>query len=251
MSEIEDAAALLVEVRRTGVQLTDFPPELVPETIGDAYAVQDAVLRTLGIPIAGWKVSPMINGTPPFCAPILADVSFPSPATLSVSAFPKAEVEVEVALRLDRDLPPRPSPYRREDIIEAVSSVHPALEILTSRFTDRLAPPRLVGMADAQSNGAIVYGPAAPILSTLDFAKVTIVLRLDDEIAGTTDKGAATIEVLDAVAWLADHTASRGWPLATGQIIITGARVGPLPLGGFAKIEAELTGIGSVSAIYG
>lgn len=251
MSEIDDAAALLAEARRSGVPMQSLPEELVPTTVGEAYAIQDAVLKLLKVPVAGWKVAPMVDDNPPFCAPLLADIVFASPAKLSADAFPKAEVEVEIALRLDKDLPPRPSPYRREDVIDAIGTAHPAFEILGSRFTDRLAPPRLVAIADMQSNSATVYGPAAPSLAALDFSTVGITLKIDGDVAAMAEKGATTIQVLDAVAWLADHAASRGWPLKAGQILITGARIGPMPIAGSARLDAELQGVGTVSAVYG
>ena len=39
-------------------------------------------------------------------------------------------IEAEVAFRLGRDLPPRAAPYTRAEVMAALATAHPAIEVL-------------------------------------------------------------------------------------------------------------------------
>ena len=52
--------------------------------------------------------------------------------------------EPEFCFRMARDLPPRPSPYSVAEVLDAVATLHPAIEIPDSRFAD------FVGAGEAQ-----------------------------------------------------------------------------------------------------
>src|SRR6266446_101837 len=45
-------------------------------------------------------------------------------------------IEAEIAFRLARDLPKRDKPYTRDEIVAAIASMHPAIELVDTRFAD-------------------------------------------------------------------------------------------------------------------
>jgi 2-keto-4-pentenoate hydratase len=237
---ILDAASVLRNAAE-GARIDDLPPELIPDSIEEAYAIQDALVQ--GEEIGGWKIAPTAAGQVPRCS-IIAASRFAKDGSTLPSELRVPEVEVEVAFRLCRDLPGIAEPCTRQDVIDAIGSTHVAFEILDSRFLDRKKVSALTALADGQSNCLVIIGegirgyPASSSLRpslTMGGARFEVEKALPENDA-----------LLGAVAWLAGHAATRGHPLRTGQIIITGARVGPFPIKPSTTLEAELAGIGRV-----
>ena len=71
-------------------------------------------------------------------------------------------IEAEVAFRLARDLPKRDKSYARDEIVAAIASMHPVIELVDTRFADFAKIDALSKLADNQSNAALIYGPAVP-----------------------------------------------------------------------------------------
>lgn len=225
-----------------GDRLARLEPEAEPLSEVEAYAIQEAVLG--GEAVAGWKVAPARNGVIR-CAPLglsrlLADGDLMPPDLRAPL------IEVELALHLARDIPAGADAAL---ILAAIGGVSLAFEILDSRFVDRKAVSPLSALADAQSNRAFVAGRATVPWPALDCAKVPLTLRADGGIVAETPGGASSAQVAEALIWLAAHAAARGRPLRKGQIIITGSRLGPMPLPACRRMSAEGGGVGTVSLI--
>lgn len=239
---------LLLEHRASGMLIADLPPDLVPETAEDAYLIQNETVAVLG-PVGAWKVQPMPETGLPFAAPILARTIFPDGAELRIANYPSLGIEVEVAVTLNRDLPLRSEDYTADDMQAAIGSLHLAFEILASRFTDRSKVPLLAGIADLQHSGAIVLGAAVTPNPLPEFGTQSIELSIDGAVVAATPGNAKTSNMLTALAWLANHAAGRGLSLKTGDVVITGSRIGPLPVAG-SKVEASAQGLGSLIANF-
>ena len=73
----------------------------------------------------------------------------------------------------------------------------------------------------------------------------------DGEVVATGTGAACLGDPIDAVAWLAGQARRLGEPLRRGQIILSGA-LGPMaPIAPGTRLEASLSGLGSVSFCYG
>ena len=81
-------------------------------------------------------------------------------ARLPGRQFTTRMVEAEICLKLGHDLEVRDTPFTGAEVLAAVESCHPAIEILQSRFTDSDAQDRLSQLGDFISHGAFVYGTA-------------------------------------------------------------------------------------------
>jgi len=242
--------SLLLAQRAAGTTLADLPADLVPETIVEAYAIQNETIAALGT-IGAWKVTPMPAEGEPFCSPILARDVYNSGATLRRADLPGLGIEVEVAVTIATDLPARAGGYSPAAVKAAIGSIHVVLEVLASRYHDRKAVPRLAGFADLQSNGAVVVGPAVVVTQLPEFGAQVMSLALDGVQVQSTNGDATTENVLAALTWLADHAAARGTPLKAGDMVITGARLGPQP-STFTGTSAVATapGLGTVAASF-
>jgi 2-keto-4-pentenoate hydratase len=239
---------ILLRSRISGSLIVDLPTDAVPQTVEDAYRVQNETVAVLG-PVGAWKVQPMPETGVPFASPILARTVLADGALLRAADFPSLGIEVEVAVTLGRDLPLKPEGYTAADLPSAIGSFHIALELLASRFIDRSAVPKLTGIADLQHSGAIVLGAPVSFETLPEFGNQTMSLNMDDVSVAETSGNATTANMMAALAWLANHAAARGLQLKAGDIVITGARLGPVPLDG-SKVHALAAGLGSVSAVF-
>ena len=241
---------LLLAQRAAGTTLADLPGDLVPPTLADAYAIQSETIAALG-PVGAWKVTPMPAEGEPFCSPILARDVHNSGATLKRADLPGLGIEVEVAVSLATDLPAKAGGYSADAVKAAIGSVHLVLEVLASRYLDRKAVPRLAGFADLQSNGAVVVGPAIVTPQLPEFGSQAMSLALDGTHVQSTTGDATTANDRAAQAWRAGPAGARGLPLKAGDVVITGARLGPQP-SPFTGTSAIATapGLGTVSAAF-
>jgi 2-keto-4-pentenoate hydratase len=245
-----EAAELLLEIRRTRQRPAGLPQRLQPQTVEDAYAMQDVVVERLG-GIGGWKIVFPAPGASPRCSPIPASEIVASGAVLDWDAFLLPEVEVEVAVVLGRDLPPRPDPYTPEEIKAAIARVTGAFELLGSRFADRTAATRTESLADLLSSAGVVIGDGDGRFDRTEFADVAMSLTFDGVVVGTASGGPSSSEVLDTLAWLANHACGRCGGLRAGQVVITGARIHPISLPSHGvRMTAQVAGLGHVDATF-
>jgi len=242
----EQAASMLLDVRKTGKLLTNLPEHMHPSTLDEAYIIQDASVRAQGA-VGGWKLSMSEKKEGRFVSAIPAPLVIASPATLPAPKGVVVEIEGEIALRVARDLLPRDKPYTAEEVADAIGSLHAAIEVLGSRFANRKAVPPLVAVADLQSNAGIVYGPGLTDWRKVEFADVKMTLTFDGAPAAKADGGPATATAMTALAFLADQAVGRHGGLKQGQIIITGARVKPIVLNPGVTAELDVVGIGKAS----
>src|SRR6201994_3737499 len=68
--------------------------------------------------------------------------------------------EPEFAFRMASDLPPRSQPYTVQQVLDAVTTLHPAIEIPDSRFADFVSAGAAQIIADNACAHLFVLGPA-------------------------------------------------------------------------------------------
>jgi 2-keto-4-pentenoate hydratase len=236
----EQAARLLARLAEEGATIPDLPEAIRPATAAAAYAVQDAALE--GAMPYGWKVGPADVPGSLCAAPLRGVAPYSSPHTLSGPGASTMAIEVEVAVTLGADLPGGAS---AEEVGRSIAGVHLAYELFSSRYADRakVAFPSL--LADHLSNAGIVVGTGQAFDPDLRLDTLEIELLSDGEPAGNSASGPTLATVLEQLAWLADHASGRGFPLRRGTVVLTGARIGPLPVapGGALQANAAIGGV--------
>ena len=215
---VADAADLLVAARRTGTLLDALPDACRPQTLEDAFAIQDATVAALGETIAGWKVA-IVDGQT-VRAPIMASLVFENGARIKAAAMPLLGIEAEIAFRFDRGLPA--GTYTYEDVAGAVSAFA-AIELVDSRFRSHTAVSAQERNADFITNGGFVRGPSAAAWRTLDLVNIPITLTIGgQEIVKRTGGHMAGDPLLPAVALV---NALPGG-IKSGQFVTTGTYTG-------------------------
>jgi 2-keto-4-pentenoate hydratase len=242
---LERAAWLLLDARQRKAWLDALPADAMPQTIEEAHAIADRVAAQLG-GRGGWKVGAASPQATPGCAPLAASLIHSSPAKLAVGNFQWIGIEAEIAFKFARDLPAREHPYAQAEVLAAVASVHPAIEIADSRYRDWRARSGLEQAADCGNNGAFILGPASAAPATIDQMTVTAEVSIGSarRIAKTGGNTAGNVQRL--LTWLANHCAARGTPLRAGDVVTSGSCTGLEIIPG-GQVRAVLAGIGEVS----
>jgi len=236
------ATELLVAARRTGKLLDALPEDCKPQTLVDAFAIQDATVAALGEAVAGFKVA-VIDGSV-IRAPIMASLVFENGARVKANTMPLLGIEAEIAFRFERDMPA--GTYSYDDVAAAVSAFA-AIELVDSRFRDFRAVSAQERNADFVNNGGFVVGPFAAAWRSLDLKNIPITLTTGGVVTVKQNGGhMAGDPLLPAVALVNDLPGG----IKAGQFITTGTYTGLT----FAKpgqtSVAEFAGFGPVEVAF-
>jgi 2-keto-4-pentenoate hydratase len=134
-------------------------------------------------------------------------------------------VEAEIAFLVGKDLPPRNPQYTRDEVLDAMASCHPAIEVLESAFTAPVLP-NPGPQSDLQTNGGFVYGPAFAGWRNADFSKESVVLSIDGVVRVERTGSNTSGDLLRLLPYLANEGAARTGGLHAGQWITTGSWTG-------------------------
>ena len=242
-----DEAARLLCAARGGAPVHELPANCRPQSDADAYEIQEAVIRRLGEAVGGWKVGAASAGAAAFCAPIFGRMIRPSPASYDPGELRLIGIEAEIAFRLGRDLAPRAAAYGRDEVI-AETSLHPAIEVVDSRYADFRALARPFILADNFSNGGLVFGAAVPIWQALDLGGTAITVTEDDEPFADSRSGVSRDPVAVLVEF-ANLMKGRGGAKA-GTIVTTGSWTGMVFTKRGTHITADFGPLGRVEVAF-
>ena len=238
----ESLSDRLLAARVSGERLALTPAEQ-PESMGAAYAVQQAVTRALG-PIGGWKVGAAGPEAAPSGAALPASGILPSGAELGPD-FTDRLVESEIAFRVAHDLPPRDRAYGRDEVIAAIGSCHPVIEVVQWRLRDHATASAALKLADSVGHGALIVGEAIANWQEIDFPSLGVTQEIEGEPAKTA-VGNPAGDMIRLIAWLADEGAVWAGGLRAGQIVTCGSWTGALPAGNGAAVSVTFQGIAPV-----
>jgi len=118
-------------------------------------------------------------------------------------------------VRLAHDLPARDAAYTDAEVLAAVGSVHPVIEVLNSRFRDPTRIDALSLGADLIMHGGLVVG-AATAMPDLVAESVRVLV---DGVEASRGQGHPAGDLPRLLRYLADHAGG----LRAGQIITTGS----------------------------
>ena len=242
-----DAAAVarrLVAARK-GAALVPHADALPPDR-GAALQVQDHTLAALGA-IGGWKVGAKDAQSEPGCSPLPASGVFPSGAKLIGAPWRLRGIEVEVGVRLGRDLVASDAAPGREAIQAAIASIVPIIEVVETRLADWRESDPLAQLGDLQNHGALIVGADSSMpFADVDLRTVQAYLAFDGQPVASTVGANPAADIWRLLGWLALHCTQRGQPLRAGQVITTGSCTGVLFADEGTRVQAQLAGIGTV-----
>ena len=250
-NELIRAADLLLDARRTGNHIADIPEALRPVDVGEVYFVQDRMALSYG-EIGGWKVGAPNAGATPMYAPMPTDWIAATGTTLSGPHWHFRGLEAEIAFLVGQDLPQRPEQtYTREEVLAAMASCHPVIEVLEVAFSDPAKATKNSTLADLQMHGGFIYGAAYPDWRTVDFNTERVTLAVDGMVRVDRIGSNTSGDLLKLLPWLANEGATRTGGLRAGQWITTGSWTGNTLADQTSVVDVTFSTVGSVNLRFG
>ena len=239
---------------RAGTKLAALDETLRPRDRIEAYAIQAAIEQFSSRSLFGWKIAATseagqrhINVAGPMAGRILAETVIPDGGTASMAGNEMRVAEPEFAFRMRVDLPARATPYKVEQVLDAVDTLHPAIEIPDSRFADFASAGEAQLIADNACAHLFVLGPAATAdwraMDLVEERPVTTMRRQQYVGHGKNVLGDPRV----ALAWLANELRQLGVTLKAGRIVTTGTCHPPLPIQSGDFFAVDFGALGKVS----
>ncbi len=253
-----ELAKRLADLRRQGLQQSGLAPAFTPPDQETAYRIARMVEEELGWEVAGWKIAATnadmqraLRADSPIYGRVYAPHVRLSPVSVEHAKLCSPIPEVEYQARLGTDLPARGRAYVIEEVAEAVSSLHPGIEIAECRFIhDEMFPPLPAILADGAGSGSLVYGPAIENWRERDIAEQEVVLYCDGERRRSGTAKVALNHPMVPLTWLANELSRTGVGLKAGQVISTGTMTGMLRPKAGATYLADFGPFGQVTAYF-
>jgi 2-keto-4-pentenoate hydratase len=255
-----DAADLLWNTWQREDLLDAIPGEIRPATRAEGYAIQARLDKRSASPRFGWKIAATskagqahINVDGPLAGRLLRERVVADGGRVPFGRNHMRVAEAEFAFRFGVDVPPRDTPYSRADILNAVATLHPAIEIPDSRYADFTIVGAAQLIADNACAHYFVLGPAAETeWRALDLAAhhaIGSIRRADGRWLDRQGVGANVLgDPRDALTWLVNELSALGVTIRAGEAVTTGTCLVPLPIEGGDSVEADFGVLGRVRA---
>jgi 2-keto-4-pentenoate hydratase len=218
----------LRHARLSGEKLTSYPGP-APKDMAEAFAIQSAVRGSIGWTLAGWKIGctseraqKALHTDGPFPGPVYAERLFASGAYVETLSSNSRTTEPEIAFTMARDLPKREQAWTVTEVLAAVATVHPSIEIVNPRLPKGFNDVVEWYVADGGLNHALVLGAGVKPLAPGDYAKITNSVSINGKLRstglGTNALGGPEL----ALTWLANNLIEKGLFLRAGDVVTTG-----------------------------
>ena len=223
-------ATLLARLRTEKIQQSGLKEELIPPSKEVAYRVAHLVEQELGWKVKGWKIAATntemqraLRTDTPIYGRVYSQFIKQSPVTVNFDDLSSPIPEAEYQVLLGKDLPPRADDYNISEVADAVSSVHPGLELAECRFLhDKKFPPLEAILADGAGSGRLVYGPPIVDWKNIDIANNEVSLLRNGNLQRKGTALKALEHPLIPLTWLANELSRTGIGMKTGQLVSTG-----------------------------
>lgn len=256
--DIHTAAITLWQNWNQSTRIAELPSHCRPRNRAEGYAIQAELAGLSGQATVGWKIaatSPAgqahIGVDGPLAGRLLAQRVLEDGATISLSGNLMRVAEAEFVFRFGRPLPKREKPFGMEEVLAAVESMHPAIEILDSRYHDfaRVGAPQLI--ADNACACWFVLGAATHAdWRRLNLAVHIVVASLNGAPAASGSGANVLGDPRIALTWVANELSTFGDGLSTGEVVTTGTCVIPIPIASGDRLSVDFGAFGEICAAF-
>lgn len=251
-----EAAEILWRHWQASTRIEGLPEPCRPRTRAEGYAVQAEVARCSGQPLAGWKIAATsaagqrhIGVDGPLAGRLLSERQLPPGANVPFAGNLMKVAEAEFAFRIGTALPRREQAWSVGEVLEAVASLHPAIEVPDSRYEDflRAGAPQLI--ADMACACWFVIGPEVEAdWRARDLVAHRVQAWRNGSVAGEGSGANVLGDPRLALTWIANELNAFGEALAPGHIVMTGTCVAPVAIAAGDQVRMDFGEFGSVSA---
>jgi 2-keto-4-pentenoate hydratase len=255
---IDSAADLLWRTWMAPAQIEALPPECRPAGRAEGYAIQDAVIGLSGQRVAGWKIAATsqagqrhINVEGPLAGPLLDLRVLPPGAAVSLMGNHMRAAEAEFAFRFGRPLLRRDEAYSVDEVLAAVASLHPAIEVPDSRYVDFTKVGAAQLIADCAC--ACWYCIGAPVAADWqrdDLVGHAVTAQRNGAVTGS-GRGANVLgDPRVALAWLVNELSAFGRSIAANEVVMTGTCVVPVTVAPGDHVQMNFGAYGDIEVSF-
>ena len=252
--DIHGAAAILWQHWQQSTRLDELPVHCRPSTRAEGYAVQAEVAKLSGMSIVGWKIAATsaagqqhIRVDGPLAGCLLSARAVEGGARISLAGNNMKVAEAEFAFRMGSSLPKRAEAYSVAEAVDAVASLHPAIEVPDSRYEDftRVGAAQLI--ADVACACWFVIGPATRAdWRVVDLAQHSVAAYRNGALAGQGSGANVLGDPRSALAWIANELSAYGDGLRAGDVVMTGTCLTPVPVSAGDSVKADFGEFGAL-----
>jgi 2-keto-4-pentenoate hydratase len=262
LTNIAQASIVLRTAWRTGQVLEGLPSDCRPTSRIDGYKVQGVLEEHSDKPLFGWKIAATsiagqqhIGVDGPMAGRLLGEQICQDGAQISLTNNRMRVAECEFAFSFGKTLAPRVTAYSIDEVMAAVASLHPAIEIPDSRYAqfESAGAPQLI--ADNACAHLFVLGAAATcnwrVLNLRSHAVTASVSGSSKTLKHHHGVGSNVLgDPRFALTWLVNELSSIGVPLQKGQVVTTGTCIVPIAVEAGDEVLVSFGPIGDVRASF-
>jgi 2-keto-4-pentenoate hydratase len=252
------ASEHLCDAWSKGQTIVALPSELKPSNRHEGYAIQSLLEARSAQPLYGWKIAATsiagqahIGVDGPMAGRILAERVLAEGASVSLTNNRMSVAECEFAFKMKRTLVPRAQPFTVEEVMAAVGSLHPAIEIPDSRYEkfETAGAPQLI--ADSACAHLFMLGKASTSnWRVLDLATHAVTASVTNSQGVFKHHHGVGSNVLGdpriALTWLANELRELGVAMADGQVVTTGTCIVPIPVVAGDQVRVSFGVVGDI-----
>jgi 2-keto-4-pentenoate hydratase len=245
--DIHAAAAILWQHWQQSTRFDELSARCRPGSRAEGYAIQAEVAKLSGQSIVGWKIAATsaagqqhIRVDGPLAGCLLSARALEGGARISLAGNHMKVAEAEFAFRMGTHLPKRAAAYSVSEVLAAVASLHPAIEVPDSRYEDftRVGAAQLI--ADVACACWFVLGPATRAdWRVIDLAQHSVAAYRNGALAGQGSGANVLGDPRSALAWIANELSTYGDGLRAGDVVMTGTCLTPVPVSAGDGVKAD------------
>ena len=248
---------------QSGESFDQIPADIRPHTRTQGYAAQACLPEASGRKVLGWKIAATstagqqhINVSGPLAGRILSGQVLPTGAEVPALGNRMRVAEPEMAFVFGREVPARAQPYSEAEVMAAVASLHPSIEIPNSRFAVFTQAGEAQLLADNACAHQFMLGEAAPdAWRSLDLSRHPVraaVTGASGQAWHREGSGAAVLgDPRTGLTWLVNELSALGIGLQPGQFVTTGTCMPPLELHEGDQVLADFGVLGQIGMRFG
>jgi 2-keto-4-pentenoate hydratase len=256
MQHTGGAAAILWKNWHERTRIDQLPQEARPADRAAGYAAQKEVVRISGQKVAGWKIAATsvagqkhIGVDGPLAGPLLANRVLKDDSIVPLDGNIMMVAEAEFAFTFAKALPKREHAYTQAEVLDAVGTLHPAIEVPDSRYNDfaKVGAPQLIADT-ACADWFILGAPTTADWRARDLVAHAVTAYCNDEPVATGSGANVLGDPRIALTWLVNELRTYADGIAAGQFVTTGTCVVPVPIHRGNTFRADFGDIGKVNA---
>jgi 2-keto-4-pentenoate hydratase len=255
---IDSAAGLLWQTWMAPAQIEALPPECRPGSREEGYAIQGAVIALSGQRVAGWKIAGTsragqrhINVDGPLAGPLLDGRVLVPGAAASLAGNHMRAAEAEFAFRFGRPLSPRREAYSVDEVLSAVASLHPAIEVPDSRYVDFTKVGAAQLIADcACACWHCIGPPVAADWRRDDLVRHAVTARRNGDVTGDGSGANVLGDPRVALTWLVNELSTHGRSIAANDVVMTGTCIVPVTVRPGDHVRMDFGAYGDIEVLF-